>query len=66
MMNTNSRTVLLQRLNKMQPWGFRLQGGCDFRIQLSVKKVNFKSQYKFLSVTLSRLHNAYQMEMTSS
>ncbi|XP_064602470.1 PDZ and LIM domain protein 7-like [Liolophura sinensis] len=31
--------VQIQRSHMMEPWGFRLQGGQDFRMQLSVKKV---------------------------
>ena len=32
-------TVVLQRAHSSQSWGFRLQGGRDFRQELSVKKV---------------------------
>ncbi len=32
-------TIQLQRMHPNQPWGFRLQGGQDFREELSVKKV---------------------------
>ena len=32
--------ILLERSTLDQRWGFRLQGGVDFRIPLSVKKVN--------------------------
>ncbi len=32
-------TIQLQRMHPSQPWGFRLQGGQDFREELSVKKV---------------------------
>ncbi|KAI0211573.1 hypothetical protein LSAT2_003615 [Lamellibrachia satsuma] len=32
-------TVQLSRQTPLQPWGFRLQGGRDFRVPLSVKKV---------------------------
>ncbi len=35
-------TVQIQRSSTMQPWGFRLQGGQDFRQELSIKKVNFR------------------------
>ena len=31
--------VLLERPSLDQRWGFRLQGGADFRLPLSVKKV---------------------------
>ena len=31
--------INLQRNDTNQPWGFRLQGGKDFRMELSVKKV---------------------------
>lgn len=31
--------LTIQRHNEQQPWGFRLQGGKDFRMQLSIKKV---------------------------
>ncbi|XP_041366374.1 PDZ and LIM domain protein 4-like [Gigantopelta aegis] len=31
-------TVMLQRRGH-EPWGFRLQGGRDFRMELSVKKI---------------------------
>lgn len=31
--------VLLERNSLDQSWGFRLQGGTDFRLPLSVKKV---------------------------
>lgn len=33
-------TIQLQRTDSRQPWGFRLQGGRDFREPLSVKKVD--------------------------
>jgi len=32
-------TVQLRRNDAMTSWGFRLQGGTDFRAELSVKKV---------------------------
>ncbi|KAK3101132.1 hypothetical protein FSP39_001197 [Pinctada imbricata] len=32
--------VQLHRQSSMEPWGFRLQGGRDYRQQLCVKKVN--------------------------
>lgn len=32
-------TIQIQRMHQDQPWGFRLQGGRDFRQELSVKKV---------------------------
>ncbi|XP_074660162.1 PDZ and LIM domain protein 1-like [Tubulanus polymorphus] len=35
--------VTLQRHDKLQPWGFRLQGGRDFRMALSIKKVELNS-----------------------
>ena len=44
-------TVQLQRMSTMQPWGFRLQGGQDFRQELSIKKVDFKSNFT-LKITL--------------
>jgi hypothetical protein len=31
--------VLLERSSLNQSWGFRLQGGSDFRLPLSIKKV---------------------------
>ncbi|KAL5007018.1 hypothetical protein ScPMuIL_015824 [Solemya velum] len=31
--------IVLQRMDMRQPWGFRIQGGRDFRMQLQVKKV---------------------------
>lgn len=31
--------VLLERSSLDQSWGFRLQGGADFRLPLSIKKV---------------------------
>ncbi|CAF1242336.1 unnamed protein product [Adineta ricciae] len=31
--------VLLERSNLDQSWGFRLQGGADFRLPLSIKKI---------------------------
>lgn len=31
--------VQIQRSNVAEPWGFRLQGGRDFSMQLQVKKV---------------------------
>jgi hypothetical protein len=38
--------VLLERSSLDQNWGFRLQGGADFRLPLSVKKVCiFSSSY---------------------
>ena len=36
-------TIQLQRMSTMQPWGFRLQGGQDFRQELSIKKVEIPS-----------------------
>ena len=32
--------VLLERASLDQRWGFRLQGGANFRLPLSVKKVS--------------------------
>ena len=32
--------VLLERSSLNQSWGFRLQGGADFRLPLSIKKVD--------------------------
>lgn len=32
--------VVLERPDPSVPWGFRLQGGSDYRFHLSVKKVN--------------------------
>ncbi len=37
--------VLLERPSFDQSWGFRLQGGADFRLPLSVKKVFHESFY---------------------
>ena len=48
-------TVQLQRMSTMQPWGFRLQGGQDFRQELSIKKVDFKSKLHFCKLQ-SLLH----------
>lgn len=31
--------IYLERQDPNQPWGFRLQGGADYRLNLSVKKV---------------------------
>ncbi|CAF0734558.1 unnamed protein product [Adineta steineri] len=31
--------VLIERSNLDQKWGFRLQGGADFRLPLSIKKI---------------------------
>ena len=31
--------ILLERQDISQPWGFRLQGGADYRLLLSVKKI---------------------------
>ena len=31
--------VVLEREDQSQPWGFRIQGGADYRLYLSVKKV---------------------------
>merc|ERR1740128_711880 len=31
--------VTLQRANLTEPWGFRLQGGQDFRTPLNIKKI---------------------------
>jgi len=33
----------MKRNDQAVPWGFRLQGGTDFRIPLSIKKVNSDS-----------------------
>ena len=33
--------VVLQRDDPTQPWGFRIQGGADYRLHLAVKKVIF-------------------------
>ena len=35
--------VLLERSGLNQSWGFRLQGGADFRLPLSIKKVRISS-----------------------
>ena len=32
--------ICLERGDSSMPWGFRLQGGADYRLCLSVKKVN--------------------------
>jgi hypothetical protein len=32
--------ILLERQDISQPWGFRLQGGLDYRLHLSVKKIS--------------------------
>jgi hypothetical protein len=37
--------VLLERSSLNQSWGFRLQGGADFRLPLSIKKVCLSSTY---------------------
>ncbi len=33
--------ICLERGDSSMPWGFRLQGGADYRLCLSVKKVTF-------------------------
>lgn len=40
MANPQLVQVVLQREDPSQPWGFRIQGGADYRLQLAVKKVN--------------------------
>jgi len=35
--------ISMKRNDRAVPWGFRLQGGKDFRIPLSIKKVNSDS-----------------------
>jgi len=35
--------ISMKRNDRAVPWGFRLQGGTDFRIPLSIKKVNSDS-----------------------
>ncbi|CAF0885454.1 unnamed protein product [Brachionus calyciflorus] len=32
--------IILERHDPSVPWGFRLQGGADYRLHLSIKKVN--------------------------
>jgi hypothetical protein len=39
--------VTLQRDSLQTPWGFRLQGGADFRTPFSVNKVTNKRKYYF-------------------
>ena len=34
------QTVILQRDSESIPWGFRIQGGADYKEPLSVKKVS--------------------------
>ena len=36
-------TVVLTRSNLDKPWGFRIQGGQDYNLQLTVKKVRLDS-----------------------
>ena len=33
--------ICLERGDASMPWGFRLQGGADYRLCLSVKKVSY-------------------------
>jgi hypothetical protein len=39
--------VVLEREDQSQPWGFRIQGGADYRLYLSVKKVRLNFDYLF-------------------
>ncbi len=39
--------VTLQRDSLQTPWGFRLQGGADFRTPFSVNRVQMKKKKKF-------------------
>ncbi|CAD5120925.1 DgyrCDS9480 [Dimorphilus gyrociliatus] len=43
MAGVTAMTVQLNRMDRVSPWGFRLQGGRDFRMALSVKKVEPRS-----------------------
>ena len=39
-------TIYLQRQNEDIPWGFRLQGGADFKLPLTVQRVSRNQQCK--------------------
>ena len=38
-------TIWLQRPSEEVPWGFRLQGGRDFKQSLTVQKVSFQEEW---------------------
>jgi hypothetical protein len=42
--------VTLQRDSLQTPWGFRLQGGADFRSLFTINKVNENCLYFFLHI----------------
>ena len=50
MATTQTIKVTLQRDSLHTPWGFRLQGGADFRAPFTVNKVNKKEKSFFLPV----------------
>jgi hypothetical protein len=47
MAGTQTIKVNLQRDSLQTPWGFRLQGGADFRAPFAVNKVNKNLLYFF-------------------
>jgi hypothetical protein len=54
--------VLLERSSLDQRWGFRLQGGTDFRLPLSIKKVCTSSSYQKESII--SLHSILNLDNT--
>ncbi|VDD74993.1 unnamed protein product [Mesocestoides corti] len=48
------QTVVLTRTQLDKPWGFRIQGGQDYNLQLTVKKNKKEEAIKGISVALFR------------
>jgi hypothetical protein len=47
MAGTQTLKVTLQRDSLQTPWGFRLQGGADFRTPFTINKVSKNLRYFF-------------------
>lgn len=43
----NQLNLVLQRQSTDQQWGFRVQGGCDYHLRLTVCKVSFSAFFYF-------------------
>jgi hypothetical protein len=50
MAGTQTIKVTLQRDSLQTPWGFRLQGGADFRSQFTINKVSKRIFFSFSKV----------------
>jgi len=54
--NTKAVEVNLQRSNEKEPWGFRIQGGRDYRLQLSVKNVSFSCKKSLMNLIIFTIY----------